>query len=365
MAAALAEPAAEVIGLDEPGLSGFIRAVVDALQALRDPEDHHPGVAGQRGLLTPAFREVGQGRRLAGLAEHRQALQGPGSPPGRVGQLCVHVHAPLDLRLNEGLQPHQVDGPVLVDGGGRRAPPPERDLVVDEDGDGQPFQLEDVHPAQGQADVARLPGAAVADLVAGAKSRRGLRQERAGGDMARAVARDRLLVCGPLLDAGPRCLCPVRPPPGPVTHAQPHALVRGHALRADAARPGAEPGCPLPDRCCASGEVGPPDLVPPERLPLALVRGAQPWPESHALAPGDLAAPPVDRVIRGDLDQVRAVERVESRGGDERSQQLQPVTAGPPAVAGRRQGQVKAHGASFQTCASAASNTGSWTSACP
>ena len=50
---------------------------------------------------------------------------------------------------------------------------------------------------------------------------------------------------GPLVKAGTRLRYPVRPPPGPVAHAQPHALVRGHALRADAARPGAEPGCPL------------------------------------------------------------------------------------------------------------------------
>lgn len=343
-AAALAEPAAEVIGLDEPGLAGLLRAVVDALQALRDPEDNHPGMAGQRGL-----GKVGQGRRLAGLAEDRQALRGAGSPPGRVERLRVHVHAPLDLRLHQGPQPHQVDGPVLVDRGGRRAPPPERHLVVDEDGDGQPLQLEDVRPARGQADIAGLPGAAVADLVAGAKSRRGLRQQGTGGDLARAITRDRLLGRGPLLKAVPRRLQPVCPPPGPVTHAQLHALVRGHALWADAARPGAEPGCPLPDRCRADGEAGQPDLVPPECLPLALVRSAQPSPGRHALAPGHLAAPPVDQVARGNPDQVRTVERVESRGRDERGQQLQPVTAGPAAVAGLRQGQVKAHGTSFQT----------------
>src|ERR1700730_1858905 len=78
-----------------------------------------------------------------------------------------------------------------------------------------------------------------------AKSRRGLRQEEAGGHLARAVARLRRLGRGPLDKAGTRLRYPVRPPPGPVAHAQPHALVRGHALRADAARPGAEPGCPL------------------------------------------------------------------------------------------------------------------------
>jgi hypothetical protein len=119
------------------------------------------------------------------------------------------------------------------------------------------------------------------------------------------------------------------------------------------------------DRRRDRSEVGPPDLVPPERLPLALVRSAQPWPESHALAPGHLTAPPVDRVIRGNPDQARAVKRVEPRGGDERGQQLQPVTAGQARDVGRQQAKVKAHGASFQTCASAASNTGSWTSACP
>jgi hypothetical protein len=144
MAAALAEPAAEVISLDEPGLAGLIRAVVDALQALRDPEDYHPGVAGQ---LAPASREVGQARRLACLAEDRQALQGAGSPPGRVAQLRMRVHAPLDLGLHQGLQPHQVDGPVLVDRGGSRAPPPERDLVVGEDGDRKSLHLEDLSPA--------------------------------------------------------------------------------------------------------------------------------------------------------------------------------------------------------------------------
>ena len=361
------EPAAEVAGLDEPGLAAVVRAVIDTPQALRDHGgDHvHPGVAvtGQPG--GPAARcEIEQGGHPASAAYNREALQGSAIPAGRAGRLSVRVHAPLDLSSHQGLQPRQVDRPVPVDGLRGQAPPAERHLIAGQDRRAKPLRLENGRPAHGKADVPRAPGRTVTVQVNRAKAHRGGRQARADGGLAGTVTRDRRLSGQPLPETGRRHASPVPPPAHPVTLAQLGAAVHSRPLRADAARPGAGPARP-PGRHRGREELRPAGPGPRGRPPEPVVTRAQPRPVCHALAPGDLATPPVDQVTRGDLDQVRTENRIEPRSGDERGQQLKAVAAGPAALPGGQHRQPPGHSCPSHTCASAAANTGSCMSACP
>src|SRR5258708_36758113 len=98
MAAGAREPAAEVLGLDEPCLAGVIGAAVDEPQALHDLGDDPPdtGVApsgelaaGELAPPRPVLRQVEQGGHLSGAAQVCKALQGDVAPVGRTLLLGV------------------------------------------------------------------------------------------------------------------------------------------------------------------------------------------------------------------------------------------------------------------------------------
>lgn len=100
-------------------------------------------------------------------------------------------------------------------------------------------------------------------------------------------------------------------------------------------------------------------------VPLTIMRRAQPrCLVARALALRDLAAPGEDRVLTGDLDDLVAEQRVETRRGDQSGEDLKSVANGPVRCSAGQQGQSRGH-CSSQVRSRAAARTGSWTSVWP
>lgn len=149
-----------------------------------------------------------------------------------------------------------------------------------------------------------------------------------------------------------------------VVSAERHCAVTSGPPGADLAGPLLDP-LPGADGWRGAEELGSFSAQVAVFAPEHLVRRAQvTMSHSGPLAVGAEAIPPVDSMVRRDLDDIGSEQRVERRGTDQRGENFQPV----PASAGVllwQQGCRHGHFGSPQTVRRAASKVGSWTSTCP
>ena len=355
----------EVPGEEVAVIPGLLRRHVKAPESAGylagDAGASRPGRPAQARVVQIS---LGQGAQSPAAGVVRQPLQ-PGQlpPAGLAGR--VPCHPPLDLGPGQRVQAPQVDlrGPGHRGCGG--APPAERRLISERDGNGQAGPLELASAEGRQRRPARVALFPVACLVPGAQAQRRECHFRTGPHEAATVTGNRFLPGQPpaeidnagallALIAVPAVLMVETQPPGQVESRPVRAYPAGQLL--------------LRPLACAEQrgfpeEDGPCPAFPALLLPQVLVSTAQVIAARYgALAPGCQAVPAVGGMPRRDRDDVAAEQRVEGRGADQRGQDLQPV----PSLPGiRLRQQRERHRPSPQTVRRAASNAGSCTSTWP
>ena len=226
-----------------------------------------------------------------------------------------------------------------------------------------------IPPAHRQHRPARTPVTVVAGVVARAQPQRRVRAAQTHRHHTGPVPGQRALAVQPFVELGglaDRLL--VAEPAHLVRATQQQLRLRDRPVRADPARRVLDPHEPRQTRC-GGKERGLADAAGPLPAPLNLVLPAQiPATRARPLAPVDNADPPVDRMLRRDVDHVRPEHRIERRPVDQRGQDFQPVPAFPVWSRRTRLQQFHIHDrhrCSPHTVRNAASNTGSCTSTWP
>jgi hypothetical protein len=362
MAVAVREANTEVLSLQEPALLGLIRGEVDQPKVVQD-------------LLGDAASELGaavqvqvdQGVHVARPAGGHQFLDPAQVPARRPRPLGVHEQPPLQLGPHQRTQSAQVELAGPGHRGLGRAPGSELSTVAEGQRDGLSGVLETLPPTVGQLSPARAVLPAVASLVSGTQSERGVSQRGADHHLAGPVAGVGLLVTRPPREVGGlAALLAVQMPAPAVPLTQSQVLAVGGTLRADPADL-VHPRGERAHRLGGGDERGLADPALHGPDPFFLVDGAQVAAAPASLAAADRALPPVDAVPARDPHDVGAKQRVERRAADQRGQDLQAVALLTLGTLGVERAKVVGalHWTSPQTARSAASNAGSWTSTCP
>lgn len=351
----------EVLGLDIAGIPGLGGGEVDLPQGLLHLLDHALVV----GAAEDGRIQAGQGVQVAALALVRERLD-PRQVPHGAGLQAVDVHAPLQLRPQQGPQPAQVDRSGAVNRKLCAAPGPKGDFVLAGHRDRTITALVGGEEVLRQGRPARPCGSDVAALVRAAQPQRRDGQFVADVRTALTVARERRLVGQPPFEL---CLAPagmpfqVAQPPVAVPEAQ-------HQLQAERRPPWADPAHHRLRHLRGRQRLrGPQELRPAHaaRLRLLPLSGVH---RAHRVAPpagpravDDCAAPRIDRVRRRDLQHPAAQHRVELWPVGQRGEHLQPITSRAGILL--RQQRQRRHFVPPQTVRRAASNTGSRTSTWP